>query len=814
MRLFLLLPVLWLGIFAGEPTSVFTQNSNDWVWYHPTVASKYMYDFKPGPDGAFWMASESKIVRFDGNNWSSFDFLDAGITIQPYNAISYFGFGPDGKIWCSTYNRVLELDPLANTWKLHDPSNGIGSPSNGKAIQVYADGRVLWLTGNGFYVYNGSAWTYGRFSFPGLNINSFSYHQLLIDDEQTSWFVTPSAICFDIPCFVPAGIIHYNGVDTIAYNSPSLGFPEIEHIGITQNNNGKPLLVINEKSPYTMPAEPSILAFDNGNWQTPVDVPFSLTAWYICTNSQGDTWLGGRTGDQLAAAVLRKADGSWQQIAIDSQKIKQITSIYADSAGNFWVAGRVYEYANGAFHYTSALGLLPASNFRAQGLVFADANSNGSPEPGEPGLPHHILEVFPGPSYVMTSDQGIYSARLPAEGAYTVQTKAPKYFTPTLPASGGQGFSVTTAVPLATALDFGFFPQADATDVSATITALNPARPGFEVCYRIDFKNEAPQTANGTITCTFDPSLIFQNASAQPVSNINNSLVFSFSNLEWMEDRSIEICFLVPTDAVLGTTLQHSGQIVPGNATDLYLPDNSFGLRQTVIGSYDPNVKEVEPAGLGAQGYIPSDVRFLEYTIHFQNTGTDTAFTVLVTDSISPLLDIARFQMLAASHQYRLDLYDNRVLRWTFPDIQLPDSTTNEQRSHGFVKFSMALNADLPPGTSIQNQADIYFDFNQPVRTNTVVNTLSDISAVEQSAPAADCDWDLQQTSNYVKISGKQAGEPVEVTVFDALGKLISTRQLVTGDSGFWLGDLRPGMYFVVLQGVNLCRKTKQIAVF
>jgi hypothetical protein len=59
-------------------------------------------------------------------------------------------------------------------------------------------------------------------------------------------------------------------------------------------------------------------------------------------------------------------------------------------------------------------------------------------------------------------------------------------------------------------------------------------------------------------------------------------------------------------------------------------------------------------------------------------------------------------------------------LKFLFPNILLPDSNTNEVASHGFIQYSVKLNAGLPEGTLISNRADIYFDFNQPVLTNTV----------------------------------------------------------------------------------------------
>ena len=43
---------------------------------------------------------------------------------------------------------------------------------------------------------------------------------------------------------------------------------------------------------------------------------------------------------------------------------------------------------------------------------------------------------------------------------------------------------------------------------------------------------------------------------------------------------------------------------------------------------------------------------------------------------------------------------------------------------HGFVDFKIAPYESLPIGTVIENKAAIYFDFNEPIITNTVFHTI------------------------------------------------------------------------------------------
>ncbi len=146
-----------------------------------------------------------------------------------------------------------------------------------------------------------------------------------------------------------------------------------------------------------------------------------------------------------------------------------------------------------------------------------------------------------------------------------------------------------------------------------------------------------------------------------------------------------------------------------------------------IIDSYDPNDKSVSPQGITANNYLmPGTV--LDYVIRFQNTGSDTAFTVVVIDTLSAHLDVSTFQQGICSHPYTLDVkgQGSPILTFTFNNINLEDSTSNEPNSHGFIKFKIAPYDSIPMGTAIENTAHIYFDYNLPIVTNTTFVTISD----------------------------------------------------------------------------------------
>lgn len=142
-------------------------------------------------------------------------------------------------------------------------------------------------------------------------------------------------------------------------------------------------------------------------------------------------------------------------------------------------------------------------------------------------------------------------------------------------------------------------------------------------------------------------------------------------------------------------------------------------------GSWDPNDKQAQPQGYGNMHYIEPNTP-ITYKIRFQNTGTDTAFRVVLIDTLSQHLDPATLQIHVASHNYTWQLSSQGVLQFFFDNIMLPDSNVNELASHGFVEFSIQQKPNLPIGTTITNQAAIYFDFNAPVITNETYHTIEE----------------------------------------------------------------------------------------
>ena len=145
--------------------------------------------------------------------------------------------------------------------------------------------------------------------------------------------------------------------------------------------------------------------------------------------------------------------------------------------------------------------------------------------------------------------------------------------------------------------------------------------------------------------------------------------------------------------------------------------------------TYDPNDK-TSLTGFTQQGYIePNDT--LDYLIRFQNTGNYYAQNVHITDQLSDHLDWSSLNVTAASHDVQTNVNDDGHVTFSFYDILLPDSTTDEPRSHGYVRFQIQPNQQGQHLSIIENTAEIYFDLNPAVITNTTLNTIFDCNDFE-----------------------------------------------------------------------------------
>lgn len=254
------------------------------------------------------------------------------------------------------------------------------------------------------------------------------------------------------------------------------------------------------------------------------------------------------------------------------------------------------------------------------------------------------------------------------------------------------------------------------------------------------------------------------------------------------------------------------GGISTGYVSQFAEPDHAPFLSidcQSNIGSFDPNDKQGFPGGVLAEHFIDRS-NTIEFLLRFQNTGTDTAFNVTLVDTIDSNFDLQTFQPGASSHRYDWQL-QAQTLVFNFNQILLADSTTNEPASHGFVKFKINPKEDVPSETQLLNEADIYFDFNAPIRTNSTWHTVRDnfLDLIQDTESIAGIDFNLQvypnptnRTATFNLSSSETIFAPM-IRIYDSIGQIVRAARFSNQTYVFEKKELPAGIYFFQIQTQN-----------
>lgn len=352
------------------------------------------------------------------------------------------------------------------------------------------------------------------------------------------------------------------------------------------------------------------------------------------------------------------------------------------------------------------------------GRVFYDENQNGIEDGNDFPLQDHKL-FSNNQTFAFTNANGSYNTILPIDN-YTIQpeTASGSYHVTT----GSASVQHTVTGGSIDTITFGLFPNAPVTDVRIESTNSR-FRPGFRSHVWLSIINEGNTLIDTlTVTCSYHDTMIYVSATPAPTSTNGKLMWNNITYLRPGENRTIDLTFRLPANIDLFDSTMYTYAVVDTFPAEVDTSDNTVGENIFVFGSYDPNDKTAFPTGDLDKPFINSNTP-LKYRIRFQNTGTDTAFNVVIRDVIDDTkFDVNSIKMLGASHNYQLKIQDGTHLSWEFANILLPDSNVNEPASHGYVLFEMNLLPSVGEGDEIKNAADIYFDYNPPVVTDTAIS--------------------------------------------------------------------------------------------
>jgi O-glycosyl hydrolase len=155
--------------------------------------------------------------------------------------------------------------------------------------------------------------------------------------------------------------------------------------------------------------------------------------------------------------------------------------------------------------------------------------------------------------------------------------------------------------------------------------------------------------------------------------------------------------------------------------------------------------------------------------------------------------DIASIVPLSGSHPYILKLTDN-IAEFIFENINLPFDDANND---GYISFKIKTKSTLATGDSFSNSAQIYFDYNHPIATNTATTILQALGSQEFNFNSKFTIYP-NPAENSIAINSSDSSEVKTVEVYNALGQKVLS--VVNPDAGnVDVSSLSSGHYYLKL---------------
>ena len=455
-------------------------------------------------------------------------------------------------------------------------------------------------------------------------------------------------------------------------------------------------------------------------------------------------------------------DYSLRQTINNDWTLNQSTVNYNSSIG--FPVNSTTVLPDGLCFLFGACSFLPTYTFSyLTGVVYNDANNNGAQDAGEQGIPNAIVHESLTNHFASTDASGNYSLFYTDSSlTYSLSTTPWMYWNVS---SSPATQNVNPSSQNASAINFGWYATPNIHDVEIVSNTTSLAAPNSPINFYMSCHNKGTCVESGTVTLTHDSHLNFLSSNPVP-DNINgNTITWLYSNLQVLEIRNMVVHFQSDSTIQIGDTLTSYASITAG-APDNIPADNDFIVIQQVVTSFDPNEKMVFP-----QGDILNNTS-LRYTINFQNTGNYVATNIVLVDTLDADLDKSSFELIGYSHPItNWTLSGEGVLRMVFQNIMLPDSNADEAGSHGFAMFRINTLPGLAAGTLIENTADIYFDYNAAVVTNTTLNTIIVNDGILETGSEILFSISPNPVTDEIFVQAKNIIE--QISVYDLQGRMI-----------------------------------------
>ena len=420
----------------------------------------------------------------------------------------------------------------------------------------------------------------------------------------------------------------------------------------------------------------------------------------------------------VCGSLTMEAEGTWAD---------------GDLSYDMLAGEKVYLEINDSWDYLAQFSVqfdsceVDSSLLDIQGIVYYDLNNNGVRDISEMG--QYLTNVISDPAgiYAITNVDGHYYSPVSdlPDGTYEISPVLEEYWG----VSSDSAFYTIMVDPdfeQRDSLDFGLYPETIFHEVTPELVGGYP-RCNDTINYWLNYDNTGTTIPSGLVHLELDDSLYYVDAAIAPDSIVGQNIYWSYTDLFYGASDMILVEVGTP-DGFEDIVTSNLTVNVDSAGVELYTATST--LTQTITCAYDPNTKTPTPLGEGEMGFIDPETAYIDYQILFQNTGTDTAINVVIEDQLDENLDWGSIEILGSSHFMTTSIDMDGNASFEFDNIMLPDSNVNFSASIGYVKYRLQLKEGLPLGTSIYNTAEIYFDLNPPITTNTTVNTLYEDNSI------------------------------------------------------------------------------------
>jgi hypothetical protein len=428
------------------------------------------------------------------------------------------------------------------------------------------------------------------------------------------------------------------------------------------------------------------------------------------------------------------------------------------------------------------------------GELFIDFNSNGVLDSIEPPVSNQkIIEQNSG-RFSFSNQDGKYSTAVLDTGNYVISTSPINwhYVSPTT-----HNASFTNMLETDSLNDFAFQPVGPYNDLFVKITPLRNFRSGFTADYQITYANKGTTTIAPTIIFYLDNNVNYQSSTLSPTTVYPDSIIWNLPTIAPFQTGSFIVTVNVDLGLPIGSLINSVVYIQP-LSTDDDPTNNNSNWEVFTTGSFDPNDILVNKTKLTTNEL--STAPWLDYIIRFQNTGNDTAFTVKILNPIDTnKLDISTIEFVNASHPVNLSWINyQRNMEFKFDNILLVDSNMNEPLSHGFVQYRIKPKTSLLVGDIIKNQAAIYFDFNEPVITNTAETIIILPTGLSSASMRNKLIVFPNPTESKINIQGiPLTNGKASVSILDIYGKQILEQTINDTSTEIEISKLASGLYLI-----------------